>query len=178
MVTRRQKEDALGELEEKFRRAESVIVADFQGLTVSEISKLRRMTREAGVDFKVAKNTLVALAAQRAGVEGIGQLLVGPSGLAFGYQDPVSPAKILREFAAQGGKRELLPFKGGYLQGRVLSASDVKALAALPSREELLSQMLGAMQGPIAGFQRVLVGNLRGLAVALSRIAEQKSGAA
>lgn len=178
MVTRRQKEGTLGELEEKFRRAESVVVADFQGLTVAEISKLRRMTREAGVDFKVAKNTLLSLAARRAGVEGIDQLLVGPSGLAFGYEDPVSPAKVLREFAAQGGKRELLPFKGGYLQGRVLNVDEVKTLAALPGREELISQALRAMQGPIAGFQRVLTGNIRGLAVALSRIAEQKSGAA
>ncbi len=174
-MTRREKEATLGELEAKFQKAQSAILADFQGLTVAEMTQLRKMAREAGVEFEVVKNTLADLAARRAGIDGLAGLLVGPTGVAFGYGDPVAPAKVISQFGRE--KREI-PFKGGYLPGKLLSVDDVKRLAALPGRNELVAQVLGTMQAPIAAFQRVLAGNLRGLAIALSRIAEQKEGAA
>lgn len=174
MVTRSEKERTLVELEDKFRRAQSAVLADFQGLTVAEMGRLRRMAREAGVEFEVVKNTLAGLATKRAGIEGLEGMLVGPTGVAFGYSDPVVPAKVLEQFSRQ--HREI-PFKGGYLPGRVLSAAEVKRLAALPGRVELLGQVVGTLQGPIAAFERVLAANLRGLAVALSRVQEKKAAA-
>ncbi len=173
-MTRREKERTLGELEQKFRKAQSAIMADFQGLTVAEMSLLRKMAREAGVEFEVVKNTLAELAARRVGIEGLAQLFVGPTGVAFSYEDPVAPAKIIDRFGRE--KREI-PFKGGYLPGRILGVPEVKRLAALPGRNELIAQVLGTLQAPIAGFQRVLAGNIRGLAVALSRVAEKKAAA-
>jgi len=176
MVTRREKEKAVAELEEKLRRAQAIVLADFQGLSVAQISLLRKMAREAGVEFKVVKNTLAALASRRAGLDGLDRLLVGPTGMALGYEDVVAPAKVLDAFGK--ARREELPFKGGYLEGRLLSVSEVKELAALPSRTELLGRLVRAMMGPVAGFHRVLSGNIRGLAIALNRIAEKKAGAA
>lgn len=174
LVTRRQKEQTLSILEDKFKKAQSAVLADFQGLTVAEITLLRKMAREAGVEFEVVKNTLGHLAARRAGVEGLEQLFVGPTGVAFGYTDPVAPAKVIAKFGRD--KREI-PFKGGYLPGKVLGVDDVKRLAALPGRNELIAMVLGTMQAPIAGFQRVLVGNIRGLAIALNRLAEKRAAA-
>jgi large subunit ribosomal protein L10 len=124
----------------------------------------------------VVKNTLAALATRRAGIEGLDNLLVGPTGMALGYEDVVAPAKVLDAFGK--ARREELPFKGGYLEGRLLSIDEVKELAALPSRDELVARLVGTMMGPIAGLHRVLGGNIRGLAIALSRIAEKKAGAA
>lgn len=174
MVTRREKEHTLAELEDKFRRAQSAILADFQGLTVAEMTRLRRMAREAGVEFEVVKNTLAGLATRRAGIEGLDRLLVGPTGVAFGYDDPVAPAKVLHQF---GRDHREIPFKGGYLTGRILSVDEVKDLATLPGRKELLATVVGTMQAPIAGLQRVLAGNMRGLVVALSRVAEKRAAA-
>ncbi len=174
MVTRREKEQTLTELEDKFRKAQSAVLADFQGLSVAEITKLRRMAREAGVEFEVVKNTLAALATRRAGIAGLEALLVGPTGVAFGYDDPVAPAKVLRQF---GRDVRDIPFKGGYLTGRVLSVDEVKSLAALPGRLELLGMVVGTLQAPIAALERVLAGNMRGLVVALSRLAEKRAAA-
>lgn len=174
MVTRREKEDSLGELEAKLKRAQSVILADFQGLTVADMSQLRKMAREAGVEFKVVKNTLASIAARRAGIAGLAGFLTGPTGMAFGYEDPVTPAKVLQRFGRE--KREL-PFKGGYMAGQVLGVGEVKELAALPGRLELLGRLLGVLQGPVSGLHHVLAGNLRGLAVALGRVADKKAAA-
>jgi len=164
------------ELEESFKKAQSLIFADYKGLSVAEMSRLRGMARESEVQFRVIKNTLALIASHRAGIEGLDELFTGPTAVALSYADPVQPAKVLKRFGAET-KREL-PFKGGFLDGRVLSVDEVKDLAALPGRQELLARLAGTVQGPVAGFQRVLAGNLRGLVVALSRIAEQKTTAA
>lgn len=174
LVTRREKEQTLGELEGKFKKAQAAILADFRGLTVAEMNLLRKMARESGVEFEVVKNTLAHLAARRAGIEGLEQLLVGPTGVAFGYEDPVAPAKVIARF---GREKKDIPFKGGYLPGRILTVGDVKRLASLPGRDELVAQVLGTLQAPIAGLQRVLVGNIRGLAIALSRVADKRAAA-
>ncbi|RJQ07165.1 MAG: 50S ribosomal protein L10 [Bacillota bacterium] len=174
MVTRREKERSLTELEDKFRRAQAAVLADYMGLTVAEISYLRKIAREAGVELEVVKNTLAALATRRAGIEGLDGLFSGPTAVAFGYDDPISPAKVIDRFSRE--KREV-PFKGGYLAGKVLGPGEVKNLAVLPGRQELLGTVVSTLQAPIAGFQRVLAGNLRGLVVALGRIAEKRAAA-
>lgn len=176
MVTRREKETALSELEEKFRKAQSAILADFQGLAVAEITNFRKMAREAGVEFKVVKNTLASIATKRVGIEGLDRFFEGPTGVAFGYEDPVAPAKVIDTFS-KTGRREI-PFKGGYIPGKLLGPDEVKALALLPGRKELLARVVGTLEAPIAGFHRVLAANLRGLAIALGRIAEKKGEAA
>jgi large subunit ribosomal protein L10 len=172
LVTRKEKEQSLDLLLGKFKAAESAILADFQGLTVAEMSLLRKMAREASVEFEVVKNSLAGLATRRAGIEGLDKLFVGPTGVAFGYEDPVAPAKVLARF---GREKRDLPFKGGYMPGKILSIAEVKHLAALPGRQELLGIVAGTMQAPIAGLQRVLAGNIRGLAIVLSRLAEKRA---
>jgi large subunit ribosomal protein L10 len=174
LVTRKEKEQSVGLLEGKFRRSQSVILADFHGLTVAEMSHLRKMARQAGVEFEVVKNTLAGLATRRVGIEGLDKLFVGPTGVAFGYEDPVAPAKVLARF---GREKRDIPFKGGYLPGKILTVAEVKSLAALPGRLELLGHVAGTLLGPIAGFQRVLAGNIRGLAIVLSRVAEKRAAA-
>lgn len=172
MVTRKEKEQSVTQLVDKFGRAQSVILADFQGLTVADMNHLRRTAREAGVEFEVVKNTLAALATRRVGIEGLERMLVGPTGVAFGYEDPVAPAKVLARF---GRERREIPFKGGYLPGKILSLDEVKSLAALPGRQELLGQLAGVLQAPMAGLHRVLIGTIRGLAIALNRVAEKRA---
>ena len=174
MVTRREKEQTVSELAGKFKRAQSAILANFQGLTVAEMSRLRKMAREAGVEFEVVKNTLAGLATRRAGIEGLETLLTGPTGVAFGYDDPVAPARVLHQF---GKALREVPFKGGWLPGKILSVAEVKDLAVLPGRKDLLGRVAGGLQAPIAGLCRVLAGNLRGVVVALSRVAEKKAAA-
>jgi len=175
MVTRRQKEETVAELEESFKKAQSLILADYKGLSVAEINRLRRMARESGVQFRVVKNTLALMASQRAGIEGLDEIFTGPTAIALSYEDPIQPAKVLRRFGTE--TRREVPFKGGFLEGRVLSPDEVKDLAALPGRPELLAKLAGSLQGPLAGLHAVLAGNLQGLVVALGRIAEQKEKA-
>jgi len=173
-VPRPEKVAIVDEIKDKLSRAQGVILADYRGLTVMQATELRRKLREAGVEYKVLKNTLTAIAAREAGFEDLTSLLVGPTAIAFGYEDPVAPAKVLSEFAKTNPVLEL---KGGLLEGRVLDVEGVKALAALPSREELLSQVLRGMQGPIAGLVNVLQGTIRNLVYALDAVRKQKEEA-
>ena len=140
---------------------------------MAQATELRRKLREAGVEFKVLKNTLTAIAAKKL-IRRVDLLLVGPTAIAFGYDDPVAPAKVLSEFAKTNPALEL---KGGLLEGKVLDVAGVKALADLPSREELLSQVLRGMQAPISGLVNVLQGTIRNLVYALDAVRKQKEAA-
>lgn len=148
------------EIAEKFQSAASVVVVDYRGLTVAQVTELRKQLREAGVEFKVYKNTLTRRAAEIAGVEGINEFLTGPNAVAFSKEDVVAPAKVINEFAK---KNEALEIKAGIIEGNVSSANDVKALAELPSREGLLSMLLSVLQAPVRNF-----------ALATKAVAEQK----
>lgn len=152
----------------------SVVLTDYRGLNVSQITQLRSQLREAGVEYRVVKNTLTRFAAQKANIDGLDGLLLGPTAIAFDKQDPVAPAKILRSFA---DKHKALEIKGGVLNGNVIDAEGVDALAKLPSREELLSQVLMRMQGPIYGMAYVLHSTLSSVVYALDAIREQKESA-
>ena len=148
------------EIAEKFQAAASVVVVDYRGLTVAQVTELRKQLREAGVEFKVYKNTLTRRAAEAAGLEGINEYLTGPNAIAFSNEDVVAPAKIINEFAK---KNEALEIKAGIIEGTVSSVEDVKALAELPSREGLLSMLLSVLQAPVRNF-----------ALATKAVAEQK----
>lgn len=165
---------AVKELEDKLSRAEGAILTDYRGLDVKSIMELRRKLREAGIEYKVVKNTLALLAAKSVGIEGLEKILVGPVAIAFGYRDPAEAAKLVFDFAKAHAE---LGVKGGILNKKAIDDKGVKALASLPSREVLLGQVLSAMQGPLSGLVNVLSGTIRNLAYALDAVRRQKEGA-
>jgi large subunit ribosomal protein L10 len=137
---------AVAEITAEFRDASAMVVTEYRGLTMSQITKLRRSLGN-DVNYTVAKNTLVKRAAADAGVEGLDDLLVGPTAIAFVSGEPVDAAKALREF---GRDNKALVIKGGYMEGRALSAAEIDQLADLDSREVLLGRLAGAMKGNLA----------------------------
>jgi large subunit ribosomal protein L10 len=172
-VKREEKVRVIEELAEKLRGGTAVLV-DYQGMNVAQSTQLRARSREAGVEFVVAKNTLTRRAADEAGVEDLSDYLVGPTALAFS-EDPVASAKLMAEFA---GQVESFSLKGGLLEGgRVLDEAGVVALSKLPGREQLLAQVVGGISSPLTGLVNVLNNTVQGLVIALNQIAEQKQNA-
>jgi large subunit ribosomal protein L10 len=167
----KEKELIVSDLTEKFQKAQSIVLYDYIGLTVAEVSNLRNQFRKAGVEYKVIKNTLLKRTADGLGLSGLGDYLKGPTAVAFSYADPVVPAKILVDFIKQVKKTEI---KSGVLAGRVIDSEGVKSLASLPSKEELLARMLGSMNAPVTGFVMVLSGVLRKFVYAVNAIKESK----
>ena len=172
-MARPEKEAAVVEIQEKLQKSKAVVIADYRGLNVGEVTELRKKLREAGVEYKVAKNTLTSRAAKAAQIEGLDEYLTGPNAMAFGYNDVVLPAKILSTFAKDHKK---LSIKGGILEGKVIDFNAVKALADLPSREVLLGQVAGVMQAPLRGLATVLSGPMRNMVYALEAVRKQKAG--
>lgn len=173
-ISKAEKEVIIQELKEKFEGAKVAVLTDYSGLNVAEANKLRRRLREAGCDFKVAKNTLASLAAKRLGLEAVDPYLQGPVAITFGT-DPVAPAKVLSDFIRETKKMEI---KGAILEGKVIDARGVKELADLPPREVLLARVLGGMQTPMYGFASVLQGTLRSFVYALEAVRKQRAGEA
>ncbi len=169
-----EKTETVSRLARKMAQAEAIFLADFHGVDVAAVTRLRRSLRGAGVEYQVVKNRLAKRAASDAGLEGLEQYLEGPTAMAFAHEDPVAPAKILQEFIDGGGK---LAIKTGLVDGQILTAEAVALLAKLPSREELIGQVVGSVQAPLYGLSAVLNGLLRSLVVALSVIADQRSEA-
>ena len=128
-MPRPEKVAAVDELAEKLQSGQGIVIADYRGLTVKEMTDLRSELRKVGVEFKVVKNTLTLLAAEKVEIEGLDSVLEGPTAIAFGYDDPVAAAKTMSEFAKKNDK---LQVKGGILTGKVIDAEGVKALADLP----------------------------------------------
>lgn len=170
-MARPDKEAAVKELQDKLKKSKSLVITDYIGLKVSEMTELRAKLREADVDYKVVKNTLAKIAADNSDLSEINEFLSGPTAIAFGIEDVVSPAKILNEFAE---KHDVLEIKGGFLNGVIISKEKVESLAKIPSREELLAKAFATMKAPITGFVNVLSGNTRNLVSVLSQIKEQK----
>ena len=165
------KKKLVGEISDRLERSVAIVLTDYRGLNVAEATKLRRELREAGVEFKVMKNTLVRFACDELDLEELKENLVGPTAIAFSYDDPVAPAKILTKFAKEHKK---LILKSGMLEGKIIDSSGITALAALPSREVLLSQVLSGFQAPISGFVNVMQGNLRNFARVVDAVREKK----
>jgi large subunit ribosomal protein L10 len=154
------KEAKVSEIREKLEKAQGVIFAKYQGLTVEEDTELRKSLREAGVEYKVYKNTLVTIAAKELGLDGIVSYLEGPLSVAFGYEDPTVPAKVLNDFAKNHKKMELV---AGIVQGEIFNEEKVKQLATIPSRDVLIAKLLGSFKAPLSN-----------LAYLLNAIAEKK----
>lgn len=167
----KQKFDAVADLTEKLSRSKSVVVADYRGLTVAQVNKLRKKMREANVDYEVVKNRLFKIAASENGFDQMDAMLKGPSAFAIGYEDPVSPAKVLSEFAKDAEK---LQIKGGWLGTQSLSINHVKDLANMPSREQLLARMLGSLNSPITKVAIGLNQAVSKVAYAVKAVADQK----
>lgn len=165
------KKEITDELREKFSRSEIVILTDYKGLNVAAVTELRRKLREADVDFKVVKNTLLRRAAEGTAAEPLTDSFTGPSAVAMSYKDPVAPAKVLTEFAKDNGKLEI---RAAAMSGQLLSAADIKALSSLPSREALLGQVLSVMNAVPTSFVRVLSGIPQKFLYLLQAVREQK----
>lgn len=170
-MPRPEKEAAVKELKTKFEGAKAAVVTDYRGLDVHAITELRRKLREAGVEYKVVKNTLTRLAAKEVEIQALEKYLAGPTAIAFGFGDPVAPARIISEFAKDHKELEI---KGGILRGRIIGVSEVQTLAFLPSRDVLIAQVLATLQGPISGLVSVLHGTMRNLVYVLEAIRKQK----
>ena len=147
------KKQAVADMVEKLKKAQSGILVDYRGLTVSEDTDLRNKLREAGVEYKVVKNTLTRFAANEVGFEELDPVLNGPTSLALSYEDPVAPAKIIAEFAKGNEKLEI---KSGFLDGKVISLDEIKQLASTPSKDVLLAKLLGSLNSPVSSLARVL----------------------
>ncbi len=147
------KEAKVAEIKEKLQKANSVVINKYQGLTVEEDTLLRKNLREAGVEYKVYKNTLVTIAAKELGLEGIVEYLEGPVSIAFGYEDVTVAARVLNDFAKDHKKLEL---KAGIVEGEVYDEAKIKQLATIPSKEVLIAKLLGSIKSPIASFARVI----------------------
>ncbi len=169
------KQKIVDEIGSKLQRATAAVLTDYRGLNVSEATRLRKELREAGVEYRVLKNTLTKLAAEKVGLGSLNPYLAGPTAIAFSYDDPVAPARILAKFSKDSKK---LVLKSGLLEGVVIDGAAIAALAALPSREILLAQVLAGFQSPVVGFVNVMQGNLSNFARVVNAIKEQKEKAA
>jgi large subunit ribosomal protein L10 len=147
------------EVSAKFSAAASVVVVDYRGLTVDEVTRLRKQLRDANVEMKVIKNSILSRAAEKAGLEGLGEVFTGPTAVAFSNEDVVAPAKIINDFAKDAKALEI--------KGKVSSLEEITALAKLPNREGLLSMLLSVLQAPI-----------RNVAYAVKAVAEKEEDAA
>jgi large subunit ribosomal protein L10 len=143
-----EKQQMVSDVTEKLKESSCTVVADYRGLTVAQVTQLRKTLREAGIEFQVLKNTVVRRATAQAELTDLDAVLTGPTAIAFG-KDVVAPAKVLSDFAKKNDK---LQIKGGVVEGRVVDAAQIKALADLPSREGLLSMLLSVLQAPVRNF--------------------------
>lgn len=165
------KQQVVQEIREKMERAKGMIFYDYRGLTVAEVTELRNNFRAAGVEYHVIKNSMLTRAADTLEIKGLEQYLAGPTAVAFGYTDPVAPAKVLVEFIKKVKRTEI---KSGVLGKKVIDAKGVESLALLPSREQLIAQLAGTLNAPISGLARSLSGIISKLAYALKAVKEQK----
>jgi len=171
LVVRDDKKQFVEELAEKMERARCMVLTDYRGLNVENMNALRKSLREAGVEYRVVKNTMTYLAAEKLGLAAdLEEYLAGPTAIAFGYEDAVAPAKSIAEFAR---KSDSLEIKVGVLNGRVIGIDEVKALADLPSRPELLAHVARAFASPMQAMANVLSAPLRGFATVLDARREQ-----
>ncbi|HGD4785144.1 TPA: 50S ribosomal protein L10 [Streptococcus agalactiae] len=144
---------------EKMKAAASIVVVDSRGLTVEQDTNLRRSLRESDVEFKVIKNSILTRAAEKAGLEDLKELFVGPSAVAFSNEDVIAPAKVISDFAKDA---EALEIKGGSVDGKFTSVEEINALAKLPNKEGMLSMLLSVLQAPV-----------RNIAYAVKAVAEK-----
>jgi len=170
-VKRSAKEQTLAELDVQLAGAKSIVFTDYRGTTVKKIDELRKSLRKEGVTTKVAKITLIRKALEKHGVDVSGMDFKVPVAIAFSQQDEVSAARIITAFIKENKNVKIL---AGVMENKVLTAQEVGALAALPSKQELLGKLVRTINGPVSGFVNVLAGNLRSLVYVMNAIKESK----
>jgi len=163
----------IDDLVERMQRAELTIVADYRGLSVSALQDLRGRLRPVDAEFKVAKNTLTRIAAEKIGIEGLDTHLEGPTAIMFAYGDVVAPAKAIGDFARSS---RILQVKAGVMNGEVVTPADVEAIASLPPREELLGRLVGLLASPMTRTVGVLSGPSRSVAYLVNARIESLGG--
>ena len=159
---REKKAEIIDELEAAFSKCSSGIITDYRGLSVQEITDLRRKLGKLGIEYKVVKNTLARFAAERLGRSALASSFEGPTAIALGYGEIAEPAKLVTEFISS--TKSIMTVKAGFLGDTVLSAAEVASLAKLPPREVIIAQLLGTMQSPIVGLVTCLNAPISGLA--------------
>ena len=169
-----EKKVIVSEITEKLDRAASVILVDYRGLTVGEATQLRREMRQAGVEYKVLKNTLIKRAADELQISGLDPYLNGPTAVIFSDSDPVIPAKIMSDFIRRARKTEI---KSGILGKTVINAAGVQSLSEMPPKEVVVAKLMGTINAPIANLAGVLNATLRQVVTALDAIRKQKEQA-
>lgn len=173
MPSRKEKEAMVQVLRDKFKSSKVTILADYRGLDVGSMTRLRRKLGDADSELRVVKNTITKLVAKEIGLKELEQYLKGPTAIAFGFQDLVSPAKIILDFTYE---YKLMEIKGGVLEGKVIDAQIVKKLAELPPREVLVAKVMGGFQSPLFNLVLVLQGNIRKFIYVLEALRRQQSG--
>jgi len=168
------KSQTVAEIKQLLQSSASIVLVDYKGVNVEEVTRMRRQLSEAGVKYKVYKNTLVEIAAREVGITGLSTYLSGPTAMAFGLSDPVAPAKQISESIKKLNKMQI---KAGILEGKVIDAASVKVLAELPSKQELIAKLLGSLNTPIANLVGVLGGPVRAFVYTLNSIKESKESA-
>jgi len=171
-----EKETKVQEFELLLENARGIYLADYKGMTVEVISELRKRCREADIHFEVTKNTLLRRAAEAKGRGEMLPYIAGPTAVAISQIDEVAPAKVLIDFAKEF--KDQPEVRSGFVAGRIFEAEEVKALAKLPSKEVLMSQLLSVLQAPVRNFASVLQAPLRNLANVLDQVSQQKKSAA
>ena len=172
-MNRDQKATAVAEIAEQIKESEAVFAIDYRGITVAQVAELRGKLRETDATFRVVKNTLTERAADQADAEALKSLLEGPTALTFVRGDAAAAAKVIADFQKSTGG-ELLPFKGGIMDGAAFDAAQITAISKLPSRQVLYGQLVGIVASPITGLARSLNGLVSGLAIALGGVLEKK----
>lgn len=172
MATKQFKNDKVEYYKKQFENAKVAVVADYKGLSVEEITELRRGLQAQNADFTVTKNTLCKVATKGSSYEVISELMQGTTAIAFGYGDEVAAAKVLAKFIKENKKGEIL---GAVLDGKVLSADEAKKLATMPSKEELYAKMLGSINSPASGIVYSVNGVMSALVRAINAVKEKKS---
>lgn len=171
--TRSDKRAIVAEISEQFKRMKGAAFVSVSGFTMTHADALRSKARENNVDIFISKKTLLLLAAKDAGIDGVvPDALQGSILTAVSYGDEVTAAKVLKDFLKD---KEIGTFVAGILENRLIGATDVKRVADLPSKEQLLGQLVGTLQAPISGFVRVLAGNLSGLVTVLDAVKAKKT---
>jgi len=175
-MNRTEKQEVVAALADRFAKSPNFYLTDFTGISVKGITDLRRRFLSNGAEFVVAKNTLALRAMKEASVTGVEDVLAGPTGFVFAGADPVTAAKVLADFQKEMEQRPAV--KAGVVDGRPVGPEDVKRLAALPTKEELLGQIAGAMQAPLRGLLGAMDGVLYQFAGVLESLRAQRQGAA
>lgn len=161
----------VAEVKDRFERASVAISADYRGLSVAQLTELRRALRPADVEVKVVKNTLAAMAAEQAGRPEMKELCKGPTAIAIGFGDPIAPVKTLTEFLR--ARRLQVEIHGGWLEGKILSRSEVESLATMPPKEQLIADVVGKLQSPLYNFAGLLQASIRNFAGLVEARAKQ-----